>query len=291
MVFSKSYEIIENPPAPMDWDTYNKYLMAKFNSLLTSEGDNEKTFQLFLEQHPCIIPGPFCLLGHSGHYPFGGTVISQPELTGLTNRIPDFMWIACDSGTIYPVLIEIEAPNKPYFTRLGKPSDKLIQALDQLTEWKTWFSNPKHQLLFYDLYRIPESFRWGKSLRPVYLLIYGRRSEFENTRRLSEKRSQLQRDNEFIMSFDRLYPEYSARYLLCSTVKGGEYMAKTIPPTLELGPNLAEYHSMIANKENAAKRNLLLSDERKEFLINRFLYWDEYGKLPQKGLMNTGDTE
>lgn len=291
MVFSKNYKIIENPPAPMGWDTYEKYLRVELDNLLNSSGDDEKPFQHFLEQHPCLIPGPFGLLGQSGHYPFGGTVISQPELTGLTNRIPDFMWIACNSGTIYPVLIEIEAPNKPYFVKSGKPNDKFIQAHDQLTEWRTWFANAKHQLLFYDLYQISESFRWGKSMRPIYVLVYGRRTEFENERYLSEKRRQLQRDDEFIMTYDRLYPEYKARYLLCSTVKGGKYRAKTIPPSLELGPNLSEYHSMIGNKEAVTEENQLLSKERREFLVSRFSYWDEYGKIPRKGLISTGDKE
>lgn len=131
-------------------------------------------------------------------------------MTGLTSKVPDFIWIACDSGTVYPVLIEIEAPAKKYFTKKGKTTEKFNQAHDQLAEWKAWFGHGNNQQLFFDLYQIPSSFSRGKKVRPLYVLIYGRREEFQRDAVLSEKRSQLSRNDEFIMSYDRLSPEYDA---------------------------------------------------------------------------------
>lgn len=42
-------------------------------------------------------------------------VISKPKLPGLSDRQPDFMWIATDSVALYPILIEIETPQKKWF--------------------------------------------------------------------------------------------------------------------------------------------------------------------------------
>ena len=42
-------------------------------------------------------------------------VISKPKLPGLSDREPDFMWVACDSGSVYPILIELETPHKQWF--------------------------------------------------------------------------------------------------------------------------------------------------------------------------------
>lgn len=238
-----------------------------------------------------MIPGPFGLIGQSGHYPYLGTVISQPELTGLSKRIPDFMWLACDSATIYPVLIEIEAPSKTWYTKAGKTTEKFNQAHDQLVEWKTWFSKLNHQLLFYELFSIPTSFYKGKTVRPLYVLIYGRRSEFEGNAHLNEKRNQVARQDEFLMTYDRLAPQFNARYFLCSKVISGTYIAKTVPATLELGPDIAPDHALISGKEAAIDRNTLLHEKRRDFLKSRSSYWDNYGLKLNRGVYSTSDKE
>ena len=40
---------------------------------------------------------------------------TRPKLPGLSDREPDFMWIATDSGSLHPVLVEIETPHKAWF--------------------------------------------------------------------------------------------------------------------------------------------------------------------------------
>jgi hypothetical protein len=37
--------------------------------------------------------------------PFPMAVISKPKLPGLSDRQPDFMWIATNSVSLYPILI------------------------------------------------------------------------------------------------------------------------------------------------------------------------------------------
>ncbi|MGG2201401.1 Shedu anti-phage system protein SduA domain-containing protein [Paenibacillus validus] len=268
-----------------------KQFHTKLHELLENNGEDESVLQSFFENNPSYVPGPFGLIGQSGHYPYAGTVISQPSLVGLTKRIPDFMWLSCDSCTISPVLVEIEAPNKRWFNKDGTPNHQLVQALDQLSEWKQWFSNPAHQVLFYDLFNIPSSFREGKALRPLYVLVYGRRSEFEGEAYLNQKRSTLARADEFLMTYDRIVPSSDASDMLCSKVKNGRYYAVAVPPTFTLGPALSQYHSLINDKADAVKNCKELSEPRKQFLLERLPYWDTYGKSKEKGIMNTGDRE
>jgi hypothetical protein len=292
VIFRRTYEILDSPE-PISWDEYNKMINEKWSALIedVNKSKDEKIFQNFLEENPCMIPGAFGLIGRSGHYPFPGAVISQPQLQGLFKRVPDFMWIANDSETIYPVLIEIEAPGKRWFLNNGKQSDDFTKAHDQLAEWRQWFSKPSHRELFFEFFQIPTSFSLGRTIRPLFLLVYGRRSEFFQKPQLNEKRRYLAREDEFFMTFDRLSPDYHAKNFLCVKVRNSRFEAVSVPPTFTLGPNSADYHSFICGKEKAVDRNKLISNERKKFLISRIPYWDEWGMSGDKGIINTGDKE
>lgn len=290
-MFKKQYEIIKNSPPGISWEDYESHILKEYKSLLQNCPEDEKVFQTFFEKYPCMVPGTFGMLGESGHWPFAATLISQPEIVGLTTKIPDFIWIASDSMTIYPVLIEIEAPIKKWFTSSGKPSEKFNQALNQLTEWKVWFSRPEHRRLFFDYYAVSSYFYESRNVIPLYVLIYGRRNEFENKPYLNEKRKLLEREHEFIMTYDRLKPNYKSRDLFCCKVKNRQYFAINAPATIQLGPMVAEDYAIINDKENAVSNNELISKERKEFLIKRIPYWDEFGRKEDKGTMSTSDFE
>src|SRR4051812_29021212 len=100
---------MEAGPPPMGWEEYSTRVLAEWRALLARDAaDREGALQIFLERHPSLVPGPFSTAGwgESGHFPFPAAVISQPPLQGLQRRVPDFMWIAVDSGTISPVLVE-----------------------------------------------------------------------------------------------------------------------------------------------------------------------------------------
>jgi hypothetical protein len=54
---------------------------------------------------------------------------------------------------------------------------RLNAAIDQIREWKTWFNEPEHVLLFRKSYLITEGVMHYRQLEPQYVLIYGRREE------------------------------------------------------------------------------------------------------------------
>jgi hypothetical protein len=84
------------------------------------------------------------------------------------------------------------------------------------------------------------------------------------------------------MIFDRLSPEQKADILMCvrlvESVAGPVYEALSIPPTLRLGPDLAGYRSVIGKRDITVNRNQWISLERKQFLEERFPYWDKWAR-------------
>ena len=269
-----TYEIETNPPSAMDWEKYKSNLMVRWKDLLDSEASNiEKNIQQFLEENPCLIPGPFGITFSSGHFPFPSAVITQPLLKGLATKIPDFMWIASDSGTIYPILIEIETPKKRWFTKEGITHSDFTQAHAQLTSWKTWFNSAANQQLFLEYYKVPGELYQTRRIHPLYVLIYGSRREFISAPGLNAMRSHLQGIDETLMTFDRLAPEEKAQDMLgarfVESASNRYYDALTVPPTLKLGPLCANDRARILNKEEAVQKNGLISPERKQFLLGR----------------------
>src|SRR5699024_9660021 len=289
-ILKKSYEIKKNSPKPIEWNEYSNNTIKTFNNLLKNKSENERVFQHFLEKNPAMVPEAFGIFGESGHVPHNNALIAQPKLTGLTTKIPDFLWLGMDSSSIYTVFIEIENTAKKWFTKNGQQHSDFTQAQNQLTEWKEWFANSNHKDLFYQFYGIHSDIFEKKMVKPRYILIYGSRSEFKEKPDLNRKRSLLAREDEEYMTFDRLNPNQKASNVITCKVKDGKFFAKYVPPTFKLGPGLASYRSEILNMESAINKSEL-KEERKEFLISRLDYWDSFAKKEYVGIIDMGDWE
>lgn len=276
VTFEITYKMAENPPQPMSWEDYEKKLKVEWNSLLESK-PSEPNVQTFLEKHPCLLPGPFTMDGKSGHYPFPDAVISKPPLSGIGDRIPDFMWLSTDSLELQPVLIEIEQPDKKWFTKTGNPTSKFTQAHNQLAQWKAWFAEPENQLCFYGNFQIPPYLR-ARTLKVSCVLIYGRRNEYQDNSRLNRIRAKLATDNEYLMSYDRLAPSADARELFTVKKCSDGYRAIAYPPTYVLSSNLANNYSLVNGKEETIDNCEWMSPERKEFIKSRLPYWEKWAK-------------
>jgi hypothetical protein len=278
----ESFERVPNPPPAMPWEEYERLVLREWNRLLNSiEDGEEKRVQEFLEAHPSMIPGAYSLPLPSGHYPFPAAAIAQPPLKGLTTKKPDFLWLATDSGTFHVVLIEIESPTKKWFTEKGIPHSNLTQAHSQLASWRQWFDVPENKALFLKAYKVPPSLL-EKAFNLVCVLVYGRRSEFEDAPALSALRKHLERPGEHLMTFDRLFADPKSSDLmsvrLVESALGTHYEAISIPPTLRLSNYLAEERSVISKREEVVQGSTLLTKERKRFLIERLVYWDKWAK-------------
>ena len=222
-------------PGRPDEHTYNELLMTQWHALLDSPASREERLvHTFLEHHPSLLPGSASVDGDSGHaaYPMG--VITRPKLPGLSDREPDFIWLATDSESLYPVLIEIETPHKQWFygNRAEIHSD-LTHAQGQLAEWRAWFSRGSNQSAFLDAYEIPPDLR-RRRLSPRFVLVHGRRGDYENSQLRQMKRAELAREDERLMSFDRLNPAKWGVLYSCLRKRQDGYEVVAVPPALTI---------------------------------------------------------
>ena len=289
----KNYELQVGPPHT-SIDRYAEWCTEQFRELLCSDPD-EPEVQEFLEKHPWLVPGHSTPDSPSGHFPLHCSLIAQPKLPGQNVRFPDFMWISTHSGAWFPTLIEIEKPSKKIYKQNGTPSAPFSQARNQLNQWRSWFNNDANVAQFKDMYGIPDQLR-RRTMKLHMILIYGRRSEFEEQPELARQRGTMLSGDEQLMSFDRLL---DPRYLDTSmkeaiTVKAtgnGRYRAKWVPPVFGVGPALAERLLVIDGLEETIEVNPKISEERKMFLKERIPYWKDWASTPGPSRYKSGDRE
>ena len=125
------------------------------------------------------------------------------------------------------------------------------------------------------------------------ILIYGRRSEFEENPSLSLHRgSLLNTPGEELMSFDRLKADTTMRdAITVRVVRHGMYRAKWVPPVFTTGPVLAERLLHIDGIVEAINRNPKISEDRKAFLKRRIPYWKKWAMAPGGKGYKIGDRE
>jgi len=255
--------------APPDERIYNSLLLQRWRALLDSpDSRNEGLVHAFLEHHPSLLPGPWSVDGESGHAAFPMAVISRPKLPGLSHREPDFLWFSSDSATLYPILIEIETPHKSWFygDRAEIHSD-LTHAHGQLAEWRAWFNRGHNRIAFLEQYELPP-YLAQLQLEPRYVLIYGRRSNYTGSRRRREKRAELAREGERLMSFDRLTPAKHSVLFACVRKRQDGYQAIAVPPSFTIFGNDKRYmrvigwkEALIACRDMCAQRQDYLSEQ------------------------------
>lgn len=279
----KTYQMAESPPPPMSWQEYEPRLRSQWNLILDQNATDERAIHSFLERHPCLLPGAFSF-PPSGHYPVWSGVISRPPLSADGHLIPDFMWIAVSSSTLWPVVIEIEAPSKRWFNKGGKPTHEFIEASTQLTQWKAWFNKPANQQIFLNTFQVPPEYQRDLEFRPQFVLIYGRRREFDDSPSLRRLRAPQQREDEYHLTFDRLTPQYDSRNLICLRKGQSGLKAVAVPPTLVFGPGHAHAWCEVSGRKEAIAGCEWMTAARKEFLISRLAYWDSWVKLPHHGI-------
>jgi len=209
--------------------------MEQWRALLDSPASqDERLLHAFLERHPSLLPGSNTVDGDSGHAAFPLAIVTKPKLPGLSDREPDFMWLAGDSGALYPVLIEIETPHKPWFYgERAEIHSAFTHAQGQLAEWRAWFNRGHNRTAFLDAYEIPRGLR-DRRLSPRFVLVYGRRSDFENSRLRQMKRGELAREDERLMSFDRLTPGKWGVLYSCIRQTADGYRVVAVPPSLTI---------------------------------------------------------
>ncbi|MEG1235058.1 MAG: Shedu immune nuclease family protein [Acinetobacter sp.] len=283
-LFNKAYETQKDAPQALAWDTYEKIARPKYEKLLENVDNDEKVFQSFFEKNPSFLPGGLELIGNSGHYPIMHSLITQPKLGCTVERNPDFLWLAKDSLNFCPVFIEIEKPTKKMFTKSGIPAKDFNQAMNQIDEWKTLLNMPENQIHFLKYYNIPSSER-KKRFAPQYLLVYGRRSEYEENEHLTRLRAQKESNDIKIMSFDRLHPISEYMQFVCCKLTKQTYTVVSIPPTFKYRADCSEELKKMSGFLECIPSIDDITEERAIFLKKRYDYWIDFANQQQKGMI------
>jgi hypothetical protein len=267
-------------PMPLSWTQYTDHVLADWHALLSREPE-EPEVQNFLERHPAMIPGGSGDVGPGGHHGSDfSAVFSRPTLKGAgRNFQPDFMWVTRSSGLITPILIEIEKPTKRWFQSNGRPTAEFRDAHDQLNDWRAWFSIDENKALFRREFMLEGDRYENRPLEPHFVLIYGRAAEFErggghaNPDQLRAKRDSQRAENEIFRTFDSIRPRYdhANSFTVVQTALGPRALA--FSPVYGTGTSSGALALALSNIEGALRDSVMLSDERREYLVQRFEHW------------------
>lgn len=74
-------------------------------------------------------------------------------------------------------------------------------------------------------------------------------------------------------------------------VSDGNYHVISIPPTFVYRPGLSNNYSKFINFKQTITKMKYTSDARKQFLLDRYSYWEEFGKADKLGIIDTSDKE
>lgn len=166
---------------------------------LLDEEKGEQDYQSYLEENTEFIPRHF-VQNHGIHF---SLLIRKLKISN--DMITDFAFLSKSSIGWNYVLIEIEKPQSKFFKPgTTSPHSDFLQGISQIKSWQAWFKdagNKAHfesQLLFLKkpIEQAPVTIR--------YVLVTGRRSEYENSPEKIRLINSYE-DHDFkIMSFDSL---------------------------------------------------------------------------------------
>lgn len=198
-----------------------KALTHEFLQLLDQAHD-EQTYQSFIERNPQLVPREF-IQNHGLHFD-----IVLRKLSLARDYTTDFFYLAKSSADWHCVLVEIEKPQSKYFRSGSNEFHSDFQdALSQINRWRAWFDNASNKEAFINStiqpLRVPEAM----SQNPCYMkyvLVHGRRAEFEKNALRSALIRGQERDDFKILSFDSLAENIQNKSDLYVGVRKNEFI-------------------------------------------------------------------
>ncbi|EPM7999745.1 DUF4263 domain-containing protein [Vibrio parahaemolyticus] len=178
-----------------------KKLEEDFLKLLDEE-HGEQVYQEFLEQNSALIPREF-IQNHGLHFD-----LVMRKMSLAKDYTPDFFYMSKSSADWNLVLVEIEKPQSKYFKNEKHDlHGDFLAGLDQIARWRAWFDNSSNKDAFIngtiDPIRVPSSMR-RNPCHIKYVLVHGRRSEFEGNDIKKGLIRARETDDFKIMSYDSL---------------------------------------------------------------------------------------
>ncbi len=180
---------------------------------------SEQDLQGFLESITEFIPREF----EQNHGIHNRLVFRKLKLA--ENYTTDFFYLSKSSADWNCVLIELEKPNSKYFRdNTNDLHPDFLSGLDQIDRWRAWFSTSANKEYFTN--QSLSFIRQPLFKNPCfikYVLVTGRRSEFEGSDLRKSLITAKEREDFKIMSFDSLLEAVDLHYPLYLCVKKNEH--------------------------------------------------------------------
>lgn len=175
-------------------------LADQYRKLLDEES-GEQVYQKFIEEHTCFIPRDF-VQNHGVHL----SLVLRKLSFGADYKT-DFFFLSKSSDDWNAVSIELEKPGSKFFKAASNDfHSDFNNALQQINRWRAWLSDvPNQQTVLNALQaiRVPSTMR-SNPTRYKFVLVHGRRSEYEGNQIRRSLIAAQERDDFKIVTFDSL---------------------------------------------------------------------------------------
>ncbi|WP_245154071.1 Shedu anti-phage system protein SduA domain-containing protein [Jeotgalibacillus proteolyticus] len=191
-------------------EEYISKVSQKFLEKINEQNVNERQILNFINnnQYYLIIASLFNLydFGHHDAYLF-------KEFPLGNSYVVDYLLVGKGSGGYEFIFVELEKPSERIFVKSGDLGDTFTKGLRQIANWKRWCEN--HFLSLRETFDkcrsksadLPSEFFSSDSTRRHYVVIAGRRKDFEKNSEITYTIRHEKRKNEAIqlLHYDNLY--------------------------------------------------------------------------------------
>jgi len=180
----------------------------------------EQRYQEYLEANTQLIPREF-IQNHGVHLDL---VIRK--LSMAADYTTDFFYLSKSSVEWNCVLIELEKPQSKYFKDGSNDfHSDFVAALSQIAKWRAWFDNRANFDGFVDSTIAPIRVPLKENrCRIKYVLVHGRRAEYEGHQVRTALIGSQSRDDFRIMSFDALSESLHSKRPLYLGIRKNEFI-------------------------------------------------------------------
>jgi len=208
-------------------------LIKKFEKFLDDKNNDENDIQCFLEENSELIPLPF-LAGHQLHQ---SAIISKLPIGN--GYISDFAYLTKCSDYWYLVLMEMEDPKKTIFKKSSENirfTANFNNAYEQVLSWKAYLEdgNNADELKKRVRKLMGEGLITDIPFYVRYVLIYGRKSEKQNSEKRIKMFNQKNTHEIQVKTFDSLVSEYQSKpelpKMILSPWRENGFLIKKVPP-------------------------------------------------------------
>jgi hypothetical protein len=184
------------------------------------EQQGEQVYQAFIEKNTSLVPREF-EQNHGIHFQ-----LVLRKLSLAKDYTTDLFYLSKSSGDWHCVLIELEKPQSKYF-KDGSADfhSDFLQGLAQIYRWQAWFKSQSNLDGFINgtigFFRTPIR---SAPCHIKYVLVHGRRSEFENNEQRRNLIAARESDDFHILSYDSLLESLHTKYPLYVGSRHNEYI-------------------------------------------------------------------